>query len=194
MKSFATVALAAALMVGSAAPALAQVGYPERIPPGAATAQVSLRYGEQLQRMVDRYGAREVSELAQVLQRKIELAAPRGGFTRADIVFEDARPNRPTFEQLARVNGLSQSSIAVGGATITGTLYRADGSSQPLTFSWYETNLSLEFGPATWSDAERAFDFLARDLSRGRVSARLGPGTPSDYSCRGAFDVWCRGL
>lgn len=192
MKAFATLALAAALMGGSATAALAQVGNPQRIPPGAAVAQVSLRYGEQLQKMVDRYGAREVSELAEVLQREVELAAPKGGFTRADIVLEDARPNRPTFEQLGRVSGLSPQSIAVGGATITGTLYRADGSSRPLTFSWYETDISQEFGPATWSDAERAFDFLARDLSRGQVSARLGPGTPGPYSCKGGFDVFCR--
>ena len=193
MKAFAPLALAAALMAGAApVVAYAQVGSPQRIPPGAALAQVSVRYGAQLQGMVDRYGAREVSELLQVLQRQVELAAPKGGFTRADIVLEDARPNRPTFEQLGRVNGLSPQSLAVGGATITGTLYRADGSSRPLTFSWYETDIRQEFGPSTWTDAERAFDFLAHDLARGQVSARLGPGTPGPYYCKGGYDVFCR--
>ena len=192
MKPFASLALAAALT--AATTASAQVGDPRRIPSGAPTAEVTLRYGAPLSGMLDRYGAREVADLAAVLKRDIELNAGKGGFVRADIVFEDARPNRPTFEQQSRITGLSSRSLALGGATITGTLYRADGSSRPLTFSWYETDLTNEFGPSTWTDAERAFDFLARDLARGQVSARLGPGTPGPYSCRGAFDVWCRGL
>jgi len=192
MKRLAPHALAAAL-AALAAPAFAQVGNPERIPPGAATAQVSVTYGAPLAGMLKRYGESEVADLAAILQRKVELSAARGGFTRAEIVLEDARPNRPTLEQQSRIPGLSMRSIALGGATIRGVLYRADGASQPLTFSWYESDISREFGATTWYDAERAFDILGSELSRGRVSARLGPGTPGPYSCQGAFDVWCRG-
>ena len=187
--------VAAAAFAGAAVPVVAQVASPPRIPAGAPVAQVTVRYGDALASMLDRYGRREVGELAEELQGKVALAAGKGGFTRADLVLEDARPSRPTFEQQNRLIGLSMSSRALGGAVITGVLYRADGSSAPLTFSWFEQDLQLQLAPTTFSDAERAFDFLSHDLARGRVSTRLGPGgAPSRYNCRGSFDVWCTGI
>ena len=119
-------------------------------------------------------------------------AAAKGGFTRLDLVLEDARPNRPTFAMLSRNTGLSLQSVAIGGATVTGAAYGPSGV-QPLTFSWYETDLRNEVGAATWSDAGRAFQFLASQLSRGRVPTRLGPGTPGpERGPTDGRDPWTR--
>jgi hypothetical protein len=183
----------AATPLAAALPAAAQVGPPPRVPPGASLAQVTVTLGPQLALMRSRYGEREIGDLIEVLQRRIALAAPKAGFVRADLVLEDARPNRPTFEQQARITGLSSRSLSLGGAWVTGVLTRADGSTQPLVFSDFETSLDQDRGASTWYDAERAFDRLAGRIARGDVPQRRGPGTPGPYSCRGAFDVWCTG-
>lgn len=164
---------AASLVAG--VPALAAQAPPREAAAGAV--QVNVTVGAPLAAKSRRYGPRELGELNTELADTVRKAAARGGFTRLDLVLEDARPNRPTFAMLGRNTSLSLQSVAIGGATITGIAYGPSGA-QPLKFSWYETELRNEVGAATWSDAGRAFQFLASELSRGRVPTRLGPGTP----------------
>ena len=163
------VALAPALIL--AAPVAAHAAAP------APAAKVNVTVGPELARKSRRYGERELSYLTTDLANTVRRAAAKGGFTRVDLVLEDAKPNRPTFAMLARETSLSLSSLSVGGAQITGVAYGPNGA-QPLKSSWYETDLRQEIGTSTWTDASRAFQFLAASLSKGRVPDRFSPGTP----------------
>lgn len=176
------------LSLAAGAPALARPAAPlDSSQPGAA--QVNVVVGAQLKAKARRYGEREFAYLNTDLADTVRKAAAKGGFTRLDLVLEDARPNRPTFAMLSRNTSLSLRSIGVGGATVTGTAYGPAGA-QPLTFSWYETDLRNEVGVSTWSDAGRAFQFLASDLSRGHVPTHLGPGTPGPERSTDPRDPW----
>ena len=178
---------AAALAAASPATSYAQ---PDDAPPAIAAAApgraaVSVRIGRDLRVQRPSYDRQEYDQLTDALVRATAPAAAKGGFTRLDLVLEYARPNRPTFNQLARQPGLSfGGSIGVGGATVTGTATRADGTTAPITFSWYESDLGREVGADTWRDAQRAFQYLGDDLAHGRAPDHYGPGrlTPRTWS------------
>lgn len=116
-------------------------------------------------------GRRDLDELSGELSKDVGRALARNpgrAPVRLDLVLEDAVNNRPTFDQLGQVTSLSYlGSIGLGGASIGGTATLADGSVVPVKFSWYETELRDEFGPSTWTDAERAFDLFAGRVARG---------------------------
>ncbi len=95
----------------------------------------------------------------------------------ADLVIEDAVPNRPTTEQLGRTPGLSIRSVGLGGARVSGTVVYADGSQRPLKEQFYETDLQDVHGFGAWYDADRAFEQVAYDIAHNRLrDAYLGPG------------------
>lgn len=167
-------ALLIAAALALAAPAAAHARPPADAP--AAGAAVSVSFGADLRSEEARYGAQENKVLRDLLVRAVARRAAKGGFSRLDLVIEYARPNRPTFNQLSLEPSLSVNSLAIGGATVTGTAYTADGASRPLRFSWYESDLSQEYGVTTWSDADRAFQLLGEELAHGRTPDRFGPG------------------
>ena len=139
---------------------------------GAASAQssnVNVAIGPELQSKAEKIGMREIDELREDLARTVGRALARTGDQRADLVLEMATPNRPTFEQLGRRPGLSMWSIGVGGASVTGTVTRADGSVQPVSYRWYEQDIRNARGSTTWSDANRAFDMLSYRIARGNI-------------------------
>jgi len=122
------------------------------------------------EKLADDYGEREASVLAESLQRKIELAFEREGVNadRVSVVIEDAKPNRPTFQQMSDRLGLDgMRSISIGGAKVRGTAYDASGASLgELEYDWYETDISQAVGVSTWHDAKWAFDRFARKFAR----------------------------
>lgn len=137
---------------------------------GSALAQsptVNVSVGADLQRKVSRMGERDVEMLKEDLAESISKALGKSGAQRADLVLEAVTPNRPTFEQMRRQPSLSFSSIGVGGASISGTVTLADGSTQPISYRWYENNLLFLQGATTWYDAQRAFDLLSYRIARG---------------------------
>lgn len=182
-------AFAAALQAAPAPPSHARPidAPPATAPAAPGRAEVTVRIGRDLHVQRPSYGQRDYDELTDALVRATARAAAKGGFTRLDLVLEYARPNRPTFNQLASEPGLSLGgSLGVGGATVTGAATRADGSISPVTFSWYESDLSREVGADTWRDAERAFRHLGEDLAHGRVPDRYGPGRLTPRTDSGA--------
>ncbi len=123
------------------------------------------------------YGAREARILTEALVSKIETTFARQG-VRADrvvVTIEDAKPNRPTMQQISDTPGLDpMRSISVGGARVTGTAYDATGASiGMLEYDWYETDLSSAIGSTTWTDARWSFDRFAR-----RFADRLNASDP----------------
>lgn len=145
----------------------------------AQPANVSVTVGPELQGKAERIGSREVAYLQQELAKDVSRALAKSGAQRADLVLEMATPNRPTFEQLGRRPGLSFHSLGIGGASVTGTVTLADGSLQPVSYRWYESDIRQAYYATTWSDAHRAFDMLAYKIARGKLPNQ-GPHRPGD--------------
>lgn len=157
-------ALAASLVL-IASPVAAQPG-------GAHVAEVSVDIGPRLEAKAHDYGQRDLDGLAADLRRTVERELVRHGRAGREgvslhLVITDAKPNRPTFEQLGARPGLSMRSIGIGGASISGEEIGPNGR-RPVSYSFWETDIRNERGAATWSDAERAFDLFARQYATGR--------------------------
>ena len=139
---------------------------------GAAAAQpaVSIAIGPKLQDKAETYGQRELDFLARELQQSVarRVGAAPG---RYELTIVDAKPNRPTFEQLGDRPGLSQLSLGVGGATIDGAYVAPDGSRTPIRYGWYESDITWARNATTWGDAETAFNKLGNRLARGQLYA-----------------------
>lgn len=146
---------------------------------GAAQAQpaeVRVSIGPDLQQKAAELGEDEVRIEADRLAVTVRDALARAGAldgARVELVLTDLRPNRPTFEQMARRPGLDgHRSVSIGGAAIEGEVITADGQHLPVRYEWYSPTLADVHGFATWQDAERAFDRLAANLVAGRLVTR----------------------
>lgn len=158
------IALAAAALLASATAAF------------AAPASVSVSVGPELQKKFDKtYGVREATLLTGDLQASVEKALARTGAydgAKIELTLIDVKPNRPTFKQLGDTPGLSMQSFGIGGAKIEGRIVAADGTETPITYRWYETDITQIQAHWVWSDAETTFDRFARRLSKGQELAR----------------------
>ncbi len=156
--------------------------------PALAGAPVEITIGPDLAKKTLSYGARDIDIVRGWLGDAANRALSKPGaaqIVRADLVLENAVPNRPTFSQMARYPQLSMESIGLGGATIGGTVTTADGQVHPIRYAFYERNL-WNIGPATtWRDAERAFDMAARRIAKGDFPNQTHPMQPSG---NGSFD------
>lgn len=145
------------LGLGQAAPAFA----------APAVAEVRVSIGPDLAKKADTIGTREFDRLATDLRRSVERKLPpRPGGGTLTLVIEDARPNRPTMQQLSKTPGLSLDSFGVGGARITGAYVDPAGARTPIDYSWYETDIRQARHNTTWTDAGTAFDRLAARLAK----------------------------
>ena len=157
-----TLALAAAALLASGSAAL------------AAPASVTVTVGPELQAQAEKtYGVRDVTRLADSLKKEVERELAKTGAydgARIELVLHDAKPNRPTMQQMSKM-GLSFESFGIGGATIEGHAIRPDGSMIPLSYKWYETDIRNAWATSTWHDAEWTFDRFARRLARGQEVA-----------------------
>jgi hypothetical protein len=137
--------------------------------PGAVT----VRVGPVLAAKVSRLGQTDVNEIVKDLSDTVgdDLKRRPGAKSpvRADLVLEDAIPNRPTAQQLGDHPGLSERSIALGGATISGVVTFADGHTESLSYSFTQDSLRDDIGIGQWTDADRAFAYLGNDLAHGHI-------------------------
>lgn len=121
-------------------------------------------------------GERDVQQQVADLTRRVEQTLTRRDAlqgAKIDLVITDLKPNRPTMEQMSSRPGLDpMRSISIGGAAIEGTVTLADGTVQPVKFSYYTPNLQDARGSTTWTDANRAYDRLANNLANGRFEVR----------------------
>lgn len=133
----------------------------------AAALTVEAKVSTEFQKKLDDdIGVRESKILTDQLTRKISnVFAERGvNADRVVVTIEDAKPNRPTFEQVSNKPGLDpMRSISVGGARVTGIAYNASGGEiGRLDYDWYETSLENVVAATTWTDARTAFDRFSR--------------------------------
>jgi hypothetical protein len=148
-------ALAASALAGIllAAPALAVT----------VETKMSPEFQEKLE---DDIGVREAKVLSDVLTRKITSIFADRGVTADKVVvtIEDARPNKPTMEQVSNKPGLDPiNSVSIGGAKLSGIAYDAAGVEiGRFDYRWYETDISNVIAASTWTDARSTFDKFAR--------------------------------
>ncbi|MFT3724934.1 MAG: hypothetical protein QM773_15290 [Hyphomonadaceae bacterium] len=129
-------------------------------------AKVSTDFQKKLE---DDIGVRKSPILTDILTGKVEKAFAAKGVKadRVVLTIEDAKPNRPTWEQVSNKPGLDpMRSISVGGARITGIAYDASGKELArIDYDWYETDLNNVIAATTWSDARTSFDRFARHFA-----------------------------
>jgi len=153
--------LSAALLLGLAHPVLA----------APAVSEVKVSIGPELAKKVDDIGTRDFDILAAELRRSVERKIPpRPGGGTLELVIDDAKPNRPTIQQMAKKPGLSFDSFGVGGAQISGEYVDPVGNRTPIAYGWYETDIRWARYGSTWHDAEHAFDRLADRLAKDQFS------------------------
>lgn len=149
---------ALAALVGIAFTALAPV---------ASALTVETKIAPEFQTKLEKdYGVREADILSKALVSKIESQFARQGVKadRVVVTIHDAKPNRPTMQQISEKVGLDPiRSISIGGAKLSGVAYDASGAEVgALDYKWYETDISQVLGQSTWSDARWSFDRFAR--------------------------------
>lgn len=118
------------------------------------------------------YGQRDLDRLTERLKRKMEEQLAKSGVNVSDtatdalnIVITDARPSRPTFNQMSH-SGLSYKSYGVGGAKFEGTLVQNGQEQGLVSYGWYETDIRDAQYSSTWSDAHRAMERFARKTAK----------------------------
>jgi len=120
------------------------------------------------------YGDRELKKLTERLSEKVSYRLEKQGIKVSDtasttlvVTLDDARPNRPTFEQLSRQSSLSFQSFATGGAEIKSELFDTSGASLGSSeYRWYENDIRDAGFGSTWQDANRAIGFFSRKIAK----------------------------
>ena len=146
---------------------------------GAAAAQpaaVTVTLGPTLQTKTEELGAREVQaqvdRLSEAVSRALADSDTLEG-ARVELVLTELKPNRPTFQQTVDRPGLdSIRSLSIGGAAIEGQITLADGTVQPVRYTWFSNNLADVNGFSVWRDAERAYRRFGSNLAEGRYVSR----------------------
>lgn len=120
------------------------------------------------EKLEDDYGERELETLTNKIRNDIVRELGKVGISpaRIDVTILDAKPNRPTFEQLG-ASGLSFRSFAIGGMDLKAIAY--DASDQvlgELEYDWFERDIRDARFQSTWGDARRASSRFARKFAK----------------------------
>ena len=156
----ATIAISALAGLVMAAPAFAVT----------VEARVSTEFQDKLHKD---FGAREATVLTDALTQKVTRIFKERGVDaeRVVLTIEDAKPSRPTMNQISSKPGLDPiRSISLGGARVTGIAYDTSGKEiGKFDYKWYENSLENSLVATTWTDARTSFDRFAR-----RFADKLG--------------------
>jgi len=156
-----------ALVLAGALHAAPAVAGPINLPPAA--------FSEAFQeKLTDDYGEREGAYLREAIERALVRALARVGGqvspsagVRIETTIIDARPNRPTFQQLSDQPGLDFGrSISIGGAELHAVLRGADGATlAEVHHRFFEHDIRNVLALTTWGDARRSIDRFARKVA-----------------------------
>ncbi len=152
--------LVSAVVLGLSTPVSAQTIEPVSYSPEFQTA------------LEDDLGEREGTYLQETLTRYVTQALAERGVDNRNVRIEmsilNARPNRPTFEQVASTPGLdSFRSISIGGAELEGVVRDANGAVIANVEHRYYSNdlLTAAQNADTWGDARRAMRRFATKVA-----------------------------
>ena len=116
----------------------------------------------------EEYGERELDRLSDEIRDDITRELGNAGISpaRIDVTILDAKPNRPTLEQIGR-NGLRFRSFGIGGMDLKAVAFDGSGNViNELEYGWFENDIRLAEGRTTWYDARRASDKFARKFAK----------------------------
>jgi len=138
--------------------------------PIASAAEVKVSYSPDFaEELADNYGEREGVYLTEKIVKDLNKAFDRAGIdpARVEVTIMDAKPNRPTYEQLSARPGLDMlRSISIGGMELQATAYDADGNELgSKNYGWFEHDIQFVIGLSTWSDARRASGRFSRKFA-----------------------------
>lgn len=140
--------------------------------PSAVVVSVSPAFAEKAKELGERDVQQQVSDLTRTVERVLTQRHALDG-ARIELVITDLKPNRPTIQQMTDKPGLDgMRSLSIGGAAVEGTVTMASGAVEPVKFDYYTPTLADARGSTTWTDAQRAYDRLARNLAEGRYVRR----------------------
>ncbi|PHR54722.1 MAG: hypothetical protein COA47_15090 [Robiginitomaculum sp.] len=134
-------------------------------------ANVTISLSEEVASETKMYDSRDTAYLQDVLYKKVVGQLTRNHLMQdegstLELVITGLKPNRPTMAQYRDKPGLHSSSIALGGAKVTGKLIARDGTViGTLDHVWEEVYIDNLVGVATWSDAWHSFDRLSRRIA-----------------------------
>jgi len=139
--------------------------------PVAAAAEVNVTYSDDFaEELTDNYGEKEGVYLTKEIQEDLMAAFAKTGVNpiRVDVVIIDAKPNRPTFEQMSSRPGLDPfRSRSIGGMELQATAYDADGAViGSHEYGWFENDIRDVVGSSTWTDAKRASNRFSRKFAQ----------------------------
>lgn len=142
--------------------------------PTATATEVAVTFSDDFaEELADNYGEREGERLQEDIIEDLDQAFTKAGVSpaRVDVTIVDAKPNRPTYEQLTGRPGLDAiRSISIGGMELVGTAYDAEGNVVATQeHEWFESDIRLVFGSGVWGDANRASRRFANRLA-GQLS------------------------
>ena len=132
----------------------------------------NVSYSQSYAEDAETYGARDIERLLEELTEEVTQRLEDDGLlsnagATIELVLLDAKPNRPTIEQLGDNPGLSYQSFSRGGANIQAIIRNQDGEEiSQFQYDWYTPNIEDSAYRGTWSDADRAFSRFSRQLSR----------------------------
>lgn len=138
--------------------------------PTAAATEVAVTYSDDFaDELSENFGEREGETLTEDIIEDLDRAFNKAGVApaRVDVVIVNAKPNRPTFQQLSDRPGLDPiRSISLGGMTLEGTAYDADGNVLATQeYGWFENSIQDVIGSGTWTDANRASRRFAKKFA-----------------------------
>ena len=130
-----------------------------------------------------KYGDRAIDELLEDMQDEIVRDFAKKGLTLSEsaptllrITIIDAKPNRPTFNQLSQEPSLSFQSFGIGGADVSAEVISAGGAVLGTAKYDYYSNFNdrdVQFS-GIWTDADRAFSRFSKKLSKKLAKMRPG--------------------
>jgi len=121
-----------------------------------------------------KYGDRAIAFLIEDMQDEIVEDFAKRGLTLSDtaptllrVTINEARPNRPTFNQLKEDSDLSFQSFGIGGADVSAEFIAAGGSViGTAEYDYYSSLNERPFGAlGTWTDATRSFSRFSKNLN-----------------------------
>ena len=120
------------------------------------------------------YGEKDLARLTQRLETHILAQMEKRGVSTSPnaatvlrVTLTDAKPNRPTFNQLSREVGLSFQSFSIGGAEMEAEIISAGGDSLgTMNYDWYEDDIRDAKYNGTWTDAHRSIQRFAKHAAK----------------------------
>ena len=135
--------------------------------PLAAATEITVTFSPEFtEKLAEDYGTSEGDYLIEEVTEDVTKAFAEAGVdpARVTITIVDAKPNKPTMEQLRDEPGLDYfRSVSIGGATFEGIAYSDTGEVlATVEYDWYENDIRNVAPSGTWTDASRASSRFAK--------------------------------